>query len=64
MKLRIEIEKRRGRNLHVILQGVAGEGTVYDDSGMFAMYLEVCKAFTGGQDPLAEAALDNVLISL
>ena len=60
MKLRIEIDKNRGRNVHIVLRGVAGESTGYDDAGMFARYIEVCRAFDNGQYPRNDAVFDAV----
>ena len=60
MRLRIEIDKRYGRNVHVLLQGVAGECTDFDDLDMFHKYVEVCKAFDEGQGMLYEAVFDVV----
>jgi len=50
MKLRIEIDKRRGRNIHIVLRGIAGDGAGIDGSAVFAGYVEVCKAFRDRQD--------------
>lgn len=60
MKLRIEIDKRRGRNVHIVLRGVAGDGTGVDDSAVFAGYVEVCKAFGERQDPRNESVFDSI----
>jgi hypothetical protein len=58
MKLRIEIDKRYGRNVHVLLRGVAGDSTGCDDSEIFTRYVEVCKAFGEGQYLRNEAVFD------
>ena len=58
MKLRIEIDKTCGRNIHIVLRGVAGNGAGFDASEMFNRYVEVCKAFNEGQDPRNEAFFD------
>jgi hypothetical protein len=60
MKFKIEIEKRPDRNAHVILGGVAGEGTDYDNSKTFKLYIELCRAFAERHDTQVSAVFDYV----
>ena len=45
VRLKIEVEHRAGRNAHVILQGITGEGTASDNADMLEKYFEICNAF-------------------
>jgi len=55
MKTQIEIYQVRGRNVHVVLRGRAGDGADSDEPDVFARYLEACQAFLPGLTPLPEA---------
>ena len=59
MKLRIEIDKSCGRNVHIVLRGIAGDSVGYDDAEMFARYIEVCRAFGDGQYPQNDADISS-----
>lgn len=56
MKLQIDIYQCRGGNMHVVLRGQAGGEAGFDDSDVFAKYIEVCQALTRGHAPLPEAS--------
>jgi hypothetical protein len=55
MKLRIEIDKSCGRNVHIVLRGIAGDSTGVNDAEIYARYIEVYKAFGDGQYPRNDA---------
>lgn len=60
MKLRIEIDKSCGRNVHIVLRGIAGDGAGFDDPEMFIRYVEVCKAFGERHDPRNQDVFDII----
>ena len=60
MKFKIEIKKRPDRNTHVILRGVAGEGTDYDNYKTFNLYIELCRAFAERHDTQVSTVFDYV----